>query len=130
MARSPLDFMYDAISMSKADDGNLVDISLFSTAPFPRLSVIDGTRRTLVSSGSGISPNFQFQSNEHSKSFQRGDNERRALTLFEYPRKLLERYFQREPLREPWIQITVRITSWEPAPNTSPIGTRLCVDPR
>ena len=52
-----LAFMYDANSVSTAEEGKRVDINLFREAPLPRLSVMDGTTSTRLSSESGSSPN-------------------------------------------------------------------------
>ena len=51
IALIPRCFINEASSISTAEEGNLVDISLLRAAPLPLLSVIDGTMRTRISLG-------------------------------------------------------------------------------
>ena len=73
-SRCPLDrpqaifFMYAANSKSAADAGNLVVISFFSGAPFPRLSVIVGAILTFVWQPLGRSPNWSFKATRAAKA--------------------------------------------------------------
>ena len=68
IALIPRCFINEASSISTAEEGNLVDMSLLRTAPLTRLSVIDGTMRTRISLGSGSCPNLILRATTNARA--------------------------------------------------------------
>ena len=90
--RAPEHLSCSPNSIRSAESGNLLDISLFRSAPFPLLSVYDGitTRRVLRA---GSARGKKERTARRSQSLKRGYDPRRFALPFKHPRKVLRTDF-------------------------------------
>ena len=111
--------------MSRADAGNFVVMSLFSAAPFPRLSVNVGAMRTLSLLHPTVS---QIEGNEYCECFEGGNNQGGLLGFGEDPRPLFVCDLKGKPRRR--LDGTTIATTGEPTSDPRADTTCLCINSR